>query len=409
MTQLGEEWAADEPSLLGALARVVRVAENSEVVYARSQNGTLWRLVADGPTGIMSDDVLLVGEGRWIRVEDDLWEESRGVGVVRELLAGGRLLVEAPGGLVVTDAAGIATIPGYTILYSIREGAVEVLAEHPVRIRDANSDDVGAEKYEIDMGEAGLTYADFGGYPAVVERARHILETQLNHKDRMDAIGARPVRGVLLSGPPGTGKTHLARVIAAESGAAFFLVNGPSIVSKFVGDSEQLLREIFANARSRDRAIVFFDEIDSIAGERTEGSHEASDRLVAQLLTEMDGFEASEGNVVVLAATNKSERIDPALRRPGRFDWEIIFESPTPRDRLEILEVDARRLSTRGPLPLEAVAARSEGWSGAELASVWTEAALLAARDERSAIDAEDLLRAFSMVSDTRKRGNVNA
>lgn len=404
MTEPGDEWVTDDSSLAGSLARVVRVADNSEVVYAMFQNGNLVRLVADGPTLIEPGDVVLIGNERWIRVEDDLWHEPKGVGVVRQLLDDDRLLIEAPGGLMITRQRGSATVaPGNTVSFSVDEGANEVLSDSPLRVRDREDDDDDVSRFDFTLRKDQLTYDDFGGYAEVVQRARHILETQFNHKEQLDAIRARPVRGVLLSGPPGTGKTHLARVIAAESDAALFLVSGPAIVSKYVGDTEHLLRQIFEAAQAKDRAIVFFDEIDSIAGERSEGSHEASDRLVAQLLTEMDGFSEAGGNVIVLAATNRADRIDPALRRPGRFDWEIRFGLPTLDDRLAILEVDARRLATEEPLPLEDIATASEGWSGAELASIWTEAALLTARDGRQAIDGEDLFEAYSVVHNSRQ------
>jgi transitional endoplasmic reticulum ATPase len=256
-------------------------------------------------------------------------------------------------------------------------------------------------RFEFTPDKGSLRYDQFGGYPEVVARARQLIETQFEHRELLQAIGAKPVRGVLMSGPPGTGKTYLAKIIAAEADASFFLVSGPSIVSKYVGDTEHLLRQIFEAAETRERAIVFFDEIDSIAGERNEGSHESSDRLVAQLLTEMDGFRESIGNVIILAATNRPDRIDPALRRPGRFDWEVSFGLPSAEDRLAILEVDARRLSTNSDLPLEEVADLTEGWSAAKLASIWTEAALLAATDRRDSIDAEDLLAAFAIVAKT--------
>lgn len=395
VAQLGEEWVADDESFGGALARVIRVADNSCVVYATFHNGNIARLVADAPTLIDEGDVVLVGEGRWRVVEPALWIEPQGVGVVRKEV-GDRLVIEAPGGLVITDEIGpLEAAPGNTVLYSIAEGATELIDPLPMRTRDQDDDLDDLTRFEVKRATNPLTYDQFGGYPEVVARARQIIETQFERKDLLDKIGARPVRGVLLSGPPGTGKTHLAKIIADEADAAFFLVSGPSIVSKFVGDTELLLRRIFESAQERERAIVFFDEIDSIAGERNEGSHEASDRLVAQLLTEMDGFAERAGNVVVLAATNRPERIDPALRRPGRFDWEITFGLPSPSDRLEILEVDARRLATVSPLPLEQLAEATDGWSGARLASIWTEAALLAARDGRDAIDGEDLLAGF--------------
>lgn len=403
MAQPGDEWEADDATFSGILARVVRVADNSEVVYAMFPNGNIVRLVASGPTLIEPDDVVLVGDSRWLVVESALWSEPRGVGIVRKSLDD-RLLIEAPGGLLMTDHVGDVQVSvGNTVLYSTKEGAVEVIDEQPMRARDHGDDDIDdVSRFEFTDTEGSLTYDDFGGSSAIVERARHIIETQFNHKEQLDLIKARPVRGVLFAGDPGTGKTYLGRVIASQSDAAFFLVSGPAIVSKYVGDTEQLLRRIFEEAQSRERAIVFFDEIDSIASERNEGSHEASDRLVAQLLTEMDGFSQAKGNVIVLAATNRPDRIDPALRRPGRFDWEIKFGLPNAEDRLAILEVDARRLTTIGPLPLEDVAQESNGWSGAELASIWTEAALLAARGGRPAIDGEDVLEAFAVVTSTR-------
>lgn len=392
----GEQWESDD-ILGGTLARVTRVADNSVVVFAQYPNGVTVRLVASAPMPLDVGDVVLVGDRRWVAVERELWEEPRGLGVIRRIWSD-RLLIETSGGLTLTEAVGLSDLrEGNTVQFSVREGAVELLAEEPIRIRLREDDTDEVSRFK-QPSNSDLGYNDFGGYSDVVRRARHIMETQFERKDDLDAIGARPVRGILFSGPPGTGKTHLARVIAAASGAEFYLVSGPSIVSKYVGDTEGLLRGIFADAQSHDKAIVFFDEIDSIAGERREGSHDSSDRLVAQLLTEMDGFGEAEGNVIVLAATNRPEDIDPALRRPGRFDWEIQFTTPTVGDRLAILEVDERRLATVDPLPLEFIAEASEGWSGAKLASVWTEASLLAARDGRRAIDSEDLLAAFETV-----------
>lgn len=173
----------------------------------------------------------------------------------------------------------------------------------------------------------------------------------------MKAIGAKPVKGVLFTGAPGTGKTHLARIIADVSGAVFYQVSGPSIVSKWVGDSEETLRRLFEDAAKRECAIIFFDEIDSIAARRSSDSNGESKRVVAQLLTLLDGFKP-DSNVIVIAATNRVEDIDEALLRPGRFDWEIAFDLPTERDRLEILKMKAGELQVGDELPIDDLLAR---------------------------------------------------
>lgn len=272
----------------------------------------------------------------------------------------------------------------------------------PDALWEAVDDDV-VSKFESQKGDRPETFEDFGGLQDVVARARELVELPLERKKELSKIGARPIKGVLFTGLPGTGKTMLARIIANNTDARFYEVSGPQVFSKWYGESEEILRKLFERAAKQGPAIIFFDEIDSVAGQRAEESHEASRRVVAQLLTLMDGF-TSDDNVVVIAATNRPQDIDAALRRPGRFDWEIHFPLPNRGDRESILRLSAQRLSTVASLPHAWIAQNTERWSGAELAAIWTEAALLAASDGRSVIMVEDYVEGFKRVSAQRHR-----
>lgn len=296
------------------------------------------------------------------------------------------------------------TVPyevGNTVEGNDSAGVTAVLDERPIRLFDAEnvSDDV-IESFVVETADE-VSFDDFGGLPLVVARARELIELPLNEHDRLSAIGASPIRGVLFTGLPGTGKTMLAQIIASASHAKFYAVSGPTIFSKWYGESEQLLRGLFSHAAAHAPAIIFFDEIDSVAGRRDEDAHEASKRVVAQLLTLMDGLSV-EHNVTVIAATNRPQDIDPALLRPGRFDWQIEFPLPDLADRLAMLRVGAQKVTTLGPLPHEQVAAVTHGWSAAELSAIWKEAALLAVSDSRAQIMAEDYLGAQERVAAQR-------
>ncbi|TDZ93731.1 ATP-binding protein [Mycobacteroides salmoniphilum] len=359
------------------------------------------RFPVDRPVTISPDTIVLLSDTWFEPAPPEVWPEKDSVGVVRSVLGSDSVLVERSIGLeTVANPNTLNLELGNTITYR-ENGVQEILSERPIRDRDPEIQaDDPIQQYRVDADNSAPSFEDFGGYQKVVERAKQLIETQLDHREALDAIGARPVKGVLFTGPPGTGKTMLARIIAKESKAAFFLISGPSVVSKWVGDSEETLRAIFRAASEQPRSIIFFDEIDSLAEKRTGESHEASKRIVAQLLTLMDGFKRSEGSTVVIAATNRIDDIDIALRRPGRFDWEIEFGMPNTDDRLAILVASKRSLATTGDLPLEELAVRTDGWSAAQLASLWTEAALLAAGDHRSSISEEDLAEAFDRVKE---------
>jgi len=220
-----------------------------------------------------------------------------------------------------------------------------------------------------------VTYEDVGGMKEVVERVRELIELPLKHPELFRKLGIEPPKGVLLYGPPGCGKTLLAKAVATEADAYFIAINGPEIMSKYYGESEQRLREIFEEARKNAPAIIFIDEIDSIAPKREEVIGEVEKRVVAQLLTLMDGLEG-RGDVIVIGATNRIEAVDPALRRPGRFDREIEIPMPNKQGRLEILQIHTRNVPLAEDVNLVKLAEITHGFTGADLAALVKEAAL---------------------------------
>jgi transitional endoplasmic reticulum ATPase len=224
-------------------------------------------------------------------------------------------------------------------------------------------------------------YEDLGGLGRVVERIREVVELPLRDRAVFAHLGITPPKGVLLVGPPGTGKTMIARAVAAESRAHFITVNGPEIVDRYYGASEQQLRAVFETARKRAPSVIFIDEIDAIAQKRDalSGEKQVERRIVAQLLTLMDGL-AGRGEVIVLAATNLPDGIDPALRRPGRFDREIRVDPPDREGRREILAVHTRAMPLGPDVDLATLAAETHGHVGADLAALCREAAMAALR-----------------------------
>jgi transitional endoplasmic reticulum ATPase len=226
---------------------------------------------------------------------------------------------------------------------------------------------------------ADVTYDDLGGMRDTIDALREMVELPLRHPELFQRLGVDPPKGVLLHGPPGTGKTLLARAVANESAAKFFLINGPEIMGSAYGESERRLREIFEQAAQAAPSIIFIDEIDSIAPKRGQVIGEAEKRLVAQLLTLLDGIEPRQ-NTVVIAATNRPEAIDEALRRPGRFDREIVVGVPDEPGRREILGIHTRGMPLAPDVDLGDLARRTYGFVGADIAALCREAALEAVR-----------------------------
>ena len=224
-----------------------------------------------------------------------------------------------------------------------------------------------------------VSYEDIGGLKEEVKKVREMIEIPLKRPELFEKLGIAPPKGVLMHGPPGTGKTLLAKAVASESDAHFIAINGPEIMSKYVGGSEENLREYFEEAEENSPSIIFIDELDAIAPKREETNGEVERRTVAQLLTLMDGLK-SRGQVVVIGATNRPDSLDPALRRPGRFDREIEIGVPDTEERKEVLEIHTRNMPLAEDVDLDKIANTTHGFVGADLESLCKEAAMRVVR-----------------------------
>ncbi|MHB8545238.1 MAG: CDC48 family AAA ATPase [Nitrosotalea sp.] len=246
-----------------------------------------------------------------------------------------------------------------------------------------------AEKGETLRGVPQVTYEDIGGLTDEIKKVREMIELPLRHPEIFEKLGIEAPKGVLLYGPPGTGKTLLAKAVANESNAHFISISGPEIMSKFYGESEARLREIFKEAKEKSPSIIFIDEIDSIAPKREEVTGEVERRVVSQLLSLMDGLEA-RGKVIVISATNRPNAIDPALRRPGRFDREIEIKVPDKKGRKDILMIHTRNMPLSDDVNVDKIASISHGYVGADLEYLCKEAAMKCLRRLLPELNMED-------------------
>ncbi|MGV3555505.1 MAG: CDC48 family AAA ATPase [Croceibacterium sp.] len=266
--------------------------------------------------------------------------------------------------------------------YALTQIRLQVIATTPkglVHIDENTEVELRSEFEEPRDSRGIINYDDVGGMEDTIKALREMVELPLRYPELFTRLGVDPPKGVLLHGPPGTGKTRLAQAVANESDAEFFTINGPEIMGSAYGESEKRLREVFEEAERSQPAIVFIDEIDSIAPKRQNVSGEAEKRLVAQLLTLMDGLQ-SRSNLVVIAATNRPDAIDEALRRPGRFDREIVIGVPDEKGRREILGIHTRGMPLGEGVDLNEISRSTHGFVGADLAALAREAAIEAVR-----------------------------
>ncbi|WP_297090240.1 CDC48 family AAA ATPase [Thermococcus sp.] len=321
-------------------------------------------------------------------VDEKLYEEvkARLIDALLEELA------EVTHGFVGADLAALAREAAMAALRRlIREGKIDFEAEHIPKevleeLRVTRKDFYEALKMvepsalrEVLLEVPNVRWDDIGGLEDVKEELREAVEWPLKYPEAFMGLGITPPKGILLYGPPGTGKTLLAKAVANESEANFIAIKGPEVLSKWVGESEKNIREIFRKARQAAPTVIFIDEIDAIAPRRGTDVNRVTDRLINQLLTEMDGIQENSG-VVVIGATNRPDIIDPALLRPGRFDRLILVPAPDEKARLEILKVHTRNVPLAEDVKLEELAKRTEGYTGADIEAVVREAAMLAMR-----------------------------
>jgi len=250
-----------------------------------------------------------------------------------------------------------------------------------------------------------VTYKDIGGLEKQLQELREAVELPLRHPELFERIGIEPPKGVLLYGPPGCGKTLMAKAIATEASATFIRVVGSELVRKFIGEGARLVHELFELAKEKAPTIIFIDEIDAVGAKRmdeTTGGEREVNRTLMQLLAEMDGFDP-RGNVKVIAATNRPDILDPALLRPGRFDRLIEVPLPDFRGRLEILKVHTRKMNLKD-VDLRIIAEMTDGASGADLKAIATEAGMFAIRARREYVTQEDFLKAIEKVFGSEQR-----
>jgi transitional endoplasmic reticulum ATPase len=319
--------------------------------------------------------------------------------VDRLLRAGKRVRVEGYGAYVVTDARPSG---------SVRVTPTTNVSLDP-DVADVDTEDRSPQADEPEQTAAtGVAYEDIGGLDDELDIVREMIELPLSEPELFTRLGIDPPKGVLLYGPPGTGKTLIARAVANEVDAYFDAISGPEIVSKYKGESEQRLREAFESAEANAPAILFIDEIDSIAGARDEEA-DMENRVVAQLLTLMDGLDERE-EIVVIGATNRVDAVDPALRRGGRFDREIEIGVPGETGRREIMDVHTRNMPLADDVDLDDIATRTHGFVGADLASLVREAGMSALRrdPEKLQVGRADFDRALGAVEPSAMREYVS-
>ena len=354
-TGVGENVVVRKANIKEAKKIIIAPAQKGIMVQGDMKPGLLGRAVLKG-------DIVVLGG---VRRRRDIMSED-----LENLFGGfGDIFGEAFGGM---GLGGLQQIR--FIIVSTTPNQACIITENTEVILSSKAVEVSEEGVLPEV-----TYEDIGGLKEEIKMIREMVEVPLKHPEIFEKLGVEPPKGVLIHGPPGTGKTLLAKAVANESEANFILLNGPEVMSKFYGESEKRIRDLFDEAEKNSPSIIFIDELDAIAPKREDVSGEVERRVVSQLLTMMDGLQ-SRGKVVVIGATNRVNSIDPALRRPGRFDRELELRAPDKEGRLQILKIHTRNMPLTKDVDLDALASITHGFVGADIAALAKEAAMVVLR-----------------------------
>ncbi len=345
--------------------------EASKVTIAPAQKGIMVQGDSSGlrkgllGRALIKGDVFILGgvQRRKDILSDDLGELNDIFGNLGDLF----------GGMGLGNLGGGVSQLRFVVISSNPSGVPVIVTENTEVVLNPKAVEVTEERIPT------INYEDIGGLGEETKKVREMVEIPLKHPEIFNRLGVSPPKGVLLHGPPGTGKTLLAKAVATETDSHFILLNGPEIMSKFYGESEKKIRDIFQEAEKNAPSIIFIDEIDAVAPKREDVQGEVERRVVSQLLTMMDGLQ-SRGKVVIIGATNRPNSVDPALRRPGRFDREIEISVPDKKGRLSILKIHSRGMPLGNDVNLEKISSLTHGFVGADLESLTKEAAMIVLR-----------------------------
>lgn len=387
----------------GMFVRVRDVDPRSGRVYCTAERGTVVWFTPDDSEAWEPGQVAFVSDsGQVAMVEDSFWTVGDSVGEVIHADEGGAVIRLEGQARSFKQRHPNPFEVGQLIEFVPGMGPGRVVANDLEVDMARRLDDFNVETLITKASENDVTMDQIGGADDLKRRAENLVKVALDPENRLKHLGARQIKGILFTGPSGTGKTFMARALASVTDAAFYNISGPVIAGELVGQSERRLREIFEHAAHHGPAILFFDEIDSLYTQRGDGSNEHTNRLVGQFLALLDGYKPFE-QVMVIATTNLPTALDDALLRPGRLGHKLVFSIPSAADRFQILQAQSRDIQFMpgNEPPLDELVEQTAGWTAAELAHIWTEAGILAVLDGRRRLCLEDVYAAVPLVDRT--------